>query len=99
MLGTPPESDYAGFQSQEASSMWPMERASRQGLLECAVAAILFPPGVLLLKRAGLLYLDKPSSLPLFWSGLALLVLCGVAVFRIASRREHPWLLALAAVA
>ncbi|MBZ5555726.1 MAG: hypothetical protein LAO77_00480 [Acidobacteriia bacterium] len=79
--------------------MWPTERASRQGLLECAVAAILFPPGVLLLRRAGLLYLDKPSSMPLFWSGLALLVLCGVAVFRIASRREYPWLLALAAVA
>jgi hypothetical protein len=79
--------------------MWPTERASRQGFLECAVAAILFPPGVLLLRRAGLLYLDKPSSMPLFWSGLALLVLCGVAVFRIASRREYPWLLALAAVA
>jgi hypothetical protein len=79
--------------------MWPPERASRQGLVECAVAASLFPVGVLLLKQAGLLYLDRPKSMPLFWAGLALLVLCGTAVFRIARRREYPWLLALAAVA
>ncbi len=79
--------------------MWPTERASRQGLVECAVAAILFPAGVLLLERAGIRYLDKAASLPLFFGGLALLVLFGVAAFRIARRREYPWLLALAAVA
>lgn len=79
--------------------MWPSERASRQGLVEFAVAAILFPAGVLLLQQAGLRYLDKTSSLPRFLGGLALLVLFGVAAFRIARRREYPWLLALAAVA
>ncbi len=79
--------------------MWPTARASRQGLVEFVVAAILFPAAVWLLREAGLRYLDKASSLPLFWTGVTLLVPFGVAVFRIARRREYPWLLALAAVA
>jgi hypothetical protein len=79
--------------------MWPTERASRQGLVECAVAAVLLPTGVLLLQQAGLGYLDKSSSLPRLFGGLALLLFSGVGVFRIARRREYPWLLALAAVA
>src|SRR5574342_771666 len=92
--------DYAGIKpTAGAPTMWPTERASRQGLVECAVAAVLFPAGVLLLQQAGLRYLDKTSSLPRFMGGLALLVLFGVAAFRIARRREYPWLLALAAIA
>jgi hypothetical protein len=79
--------------------MWPAERASRQGLVECAVAAIAFPVGVLMLQRAGLLYLDKVASRPWFFGGVALMVVFGVAVFRIAGRRQYPWLLAIAAVA
>lgn len=79
--------------------MWPTEHASRQGLVECAVGAIMLPAGVLLLEQAGIRYLDKASSLPRFFGGLAMLVLFGVAAFRIARRREYPWLLALAAVA
>ena len=79
--------------------MWPTERASRQGLIDFLVAAMLFPPAVLLLREAGLQYLDKPRGMPLFWAGAALLVPVGILVFRIARRREYPWLLALAAVA
>ena len=79
--------------------MWPTERASRQGLVEFAVGAIAFPAGVLLFEQAGIRYLDKASSLPRFFGGLALLLLFGIAAFRIARRREYPWLLALAAVA
>jgi hypothetical protein len=79
--------------------MWLSERASRQGLVEFAAGAIMFPAGVLLLEQAGTRYLDKASSLPSFLGGLVLLVLFGVAAFRIARRREYPWLLALAAVA
>ena len=54
------------------------------------------PAGVLLLRQAGLRYLDHPAS-PLFWAGVPLLVLFGAVAFRIARRREYPWLLALAA--
>ena len=79
--------------------MWPTERASRQGLIDFLVAAILFLPAVLLLREAGLRYLDQAASLPPFWTGGALLIPVGVAVFRTARRREYPWLLALAAVA
>lgn len=79
--------------------MWPTERASRQGLVEFGVAAILLPAGMLLLEQAGIRYLDRASSLPRFFGGLALLVGFGAAAFRIARRREYPWLLALAAVA
>jgi len=79
--------------------MWPTERASRQGLIEFAVGAIVLPAGVLLLEQAGVRQFDKASSLPPFIGGLALLVLFGVAAFRIARRGEYPWLLALAAVA
>jgi hypothetical protein len=79
--------------------MWPTERASRQGLVECAIGAILLPAGVLLLEQAGRRYLDRASSLPRFFGGLTLLVLAGIAAFRIARRREYPWLLGLAAVA
>ena len=64
-----------------------------------ADGAILFPAGVLLLEQAGVRYLDKAGSLPLFFAALTLLGLFGVAAFRIARRREYPWLLALAAVA
>jgi hypothetical protein len=79
--------------------MWPTERASRRGLVECAAAAILLPAGVRLLEGAGLRYLDAAGSAPRIVGGLTLLVLFGVATFRIARRREYPWLLALAAVA
>ena len=44
--------------------MWPTERASRQGLIDFLVAAILFLPAVLLLREAGLRYLDQAASLP-----------------------------------
>ncbi len=70
--------------------MWPPERASRQGLLEFAAGAIAFPAGVLLLEQAGIRYLDKTNSLPRFVGGLALLVVFGVAAFRIARRRDYP---------
>lgn len=79
--------------------MWPTERASRQGLAEFAVAAVMFPAGVLLWQQAGVRYLDKAASFPRFFGGMALLAVSGVAVFRIARRREYPWLLAIAAVA
>lgn len=79
--------------------MWPTERASRQGLMEFAAGAIVLPAGVLLLERAGTNYLDRAASLPLFAAGAVLLVFFGIAAFRIARRREYPWLLALAAVA
>jgi hypothetical protein len=79
--------------------MWPTQRASRQGLVEFAVGATLLPAGVLLLQHAGVRYLDKASSRPPFFLGLTLLFIFGVAAFRIARRREYPWLLALAAIA
>ena len=79
--------------------MWPIARASRQGLIEFAIGATLLPAGVFLLQQAGLRYLDRAVSLPRFSAGVALLALFGVAAFRIARRREYPWLLALAAVA
>jgi uncharacterized membrane protein len=79
--------------------MWPTERASRRGLVECGIAAIAFPAAVFLWQTAGVRYLDKAASLPWFLGGLACLVLFGVAVFRIAKRREYPWLVAIAAVA
>lgn len=77
--------------------MWSTERASVVGLIEFAAGAILLPTGVLLLRQAGLRYLDHPAS-TLFWAGVILLVLFGAAAFRIARRREYPWLLALVAV-
>ena len=79
--------------------MWPTARASRKGLVEFGVGAILLPVGVLLLHQAGIRYLDDASSLPRFVAGVTLLAVFGVAAFRIARRREYPWLLALAAVA
>lgn len=79
--------------------MWPLARASRQGLLEFAFGGVFITVGVLLLKQAGILYLDTSTSLPRFFVALALLTLSGIAVFRIARRREYPWLLALAAIA
>jgi hypothetical protein len=79
--------------------MWPTERASRAGLVEFAVGAVLLPAGVLLLHRAGRQHLGGGPGMPLFGAGAVLLVLFGVVAFRIARRREYPWLLALAAVA
>jgi hypothetical protein len=79
--------------------MWPTERASRQGLIHFAFGALLLPAGVLMLQHAGMTYLDRARSLPQFLAALALLVLFGLTAFRIARRREYPWLLALAAVA
>ena len=77
--------------------MWSTERASVVGLIEFAAGATLLPAGVLLLRQAGLRYLDHPAS-PLFWAGVTMLALFGAAAFRIARRREYPWLLALVAV-
>jgi hypothetical protein len=79
--------------------MWSTERASVVGFVECAAGAILLPAGVLLTRQAGLRYLDHRAASPLFWAGVALLGLFGAAAFRIARRREYPWLLALIAVA
>jgi hypothetical protein len=79
--------------------MWPVERASRKGFIEFAAGAALLPAGVLLLHRAGLQYVDRARSLPIFAIGAVLLVVFGVVTYRIARRREYPWLLALAAVA
>jgi uncharacterized membrane protein len=79
--------------------MWPTGRASQRGFVEFAVGALVLPAGVLMLRRAGLQYLDHAGNRPLLWTGALLLVLFGVVVFRIARRREYPWLLALAAVA
>ena len=79
--------------------MWPTAQASRQGLVEFGASATFLPAGILLLRRAGTTYLDQTSSLPWFAAALALLLLAGVAVFRMARRLEYPWLLGLAAVA
>jgi hypothetical protein len=79
--------------------MWPTACASRPGLVEFIVGAVLLPVGVLLLQRAGVSYLDTKASLPQFCAGLAALIVTGTVAFRIARRREYPWLLALAAVA
>lgn len=80
--------------------MWMTARASRQGLVELVVGAAGLTMGLLLLRQAGLSYLGEPRSTPrLAAGGMALLVLCGVMAFRIARRREYPWLLALTAVA
>ena len=79
--------------------MWPIGRASRLGLAEFAVAAASLPLAVVLLQRAGVDYLNKSASLPPLVGGAALLVVVGAALFRIARRREYPWLLAFAAVA
>lgn len=79
--------------------MWLVERASRKGFVEFAAGAALLPAGVLLLHRAGLQYVDRARSLPIFAMGAVLLVLFGAVAYRIARRREYPWLLALAAVA
>jgi hypothetical protein len=79
--------------------MWPTERASRQGLIECIVAAAAFPAAFFLWQSAGLRYLDIRASLPLFLGGVICLAFFGGAVFRIARRHEYPWLIAVAAVA
>jgi len=79
--------------------MWLPERASRRGLLECIVGAVAFPAAILLWRAAGRQYLDKAASMPLFWTGAALLAVFGVVVFDVARRREYPWLLAILAVA
>jgi hypothetical protein len=79
--------------------MWPTERASRRGLVDCVVAAAAFPAAFFLWQAAGVRYLDKDASLPLFVGGVICLALFGAGVFRIARRREYPWLVAIAAVA
>lgn len=79
--------------------MWPTERASRRGLLECIVAVIAFPAAFFLWQHAGVIYTDKAASMPWFWAGLASLIVFGICVFRIAKRREYPWLIAVLAAA
>jgi len=80
--------------------MWPSARASRQGLIEFTLGAVFFTAGVLILERVYLHYLDVSSVLRFLAAlGWVLLAFFGLAVFRIARRREYPWLLALAAVA
>ncbi len=80
------------------SLVWPSERVSRVGLVEFAVAATSLVAGDVVLRRMGRQYM-APGAMMTLVAGLAALVVCGVAVFRIVRRREYPWVLALAAVA
>ena len=82
------------------SISWPSERVSNAGLLEFALAAVTLVVGVLTLRHAGLSYLAPASSRWMqLGAGLASLICCGYALFRIIRRREYPWIIAFAAVA
>jgi hypothetical protein len=75
----------------------PGERMSRRGVAEFLGAAVTLVAGVVLLQRAGLVYLERPY--PLLLLGLAALFSCGALVFRIVRRGEYPWIFGLAAIA
>ena len=77
---------------------WPSERISRAGLLEFVMATVALGVGHVALQRAGLSYL-APSTSTWLAVGLAALVACGYALFRIVRRREYPWIIAFAAFA
>jgi hypothetical protein len=82
------------------ASRWPSDRISSKGCVEFTLAAIAAPAGVLLLRRAGVQYLQPFSAWgPPFVGGLIALVAAGTAAFRIVRQREYPWLVALAAIA
>jgi hypothetical protein len=78
----------------------PSERISRMGVAEFVGAAATLVIGVVVLQRAGLVYLDRPYSYVLFLLlGIAALFICGALVFRIVRRGEYPWIFGLAAIA
>ena len=79
---------------------WPSERISRVGLLEFVIACAAFLAGVTLSHRGFLHYLPPERYTHVFMlSGLVGLIVCGVMLFRIARRREYPWIVAFGAVA
>lgn len=75
----------------------PSERMSRRGMAEFVGAAATLVIGVVVLQRAGLVYLERPYEL--FLLGFAALFICGALVFRIVRRGEYPWIFGLAAIA
>jgi hypothetical protein len=78
---------------------WPSERATRSGFADFMGATIGLLAGMAALRRAGLAYLSPPSSHWWLAAGLAALSLCGFLLFRLARRREYPWIMGAAAVA
>jgi hypothetical protein len=79
---------------------WPSERITRTGLMEFALAAAGLIAGIFALRRAGVTYLRPGvTGTPMFVFGLAALILCAFALFRIVRRGEYPWILAFAAIA
>jgi hypothetical protein len=77
----------------------PSERISRIGVAEFIGAAATLVAGTLLLRRAGLSYLERPYSYYFFFPGVAALFTSGWLVFRIVRRGEYPWVFGLAAIA
>jgi len=75
----------------------PSERISLRGVAEFVGAAATLVIGVITLKRAGLIYLERPYAM--FLVGFAALFICGALVFRIVRRGEYPWIFGLAAIA
>jgi len=73
------------------------EPMSRRGLAEFVGAAATLVIGVVVLQRAGLVYLERPYAL--FLLGFGALFICGALVFRIVRRGEYPWIFGLAAIA
>lgn len=79
---------------------WPSERISRAGLVEFIVAAAALLLGFTLLRRGFLRYLTLDATThALMLGGLLAVILSGIALFRLARRREYPWIVAFAAVA
>lgn len=76
---------------------WPSERASRTGLAEFLVAAVMLVTGVVVMRQTLLDY-ARPGAMRFVLVGFAALVACGFAAYRIVRRREYPWILGLAAV-
>ena len=79
---------------------WPSERVSGTGLAELLGGTLFLLVGVAALRRGGLAYLSSLSSTwLLFAGGFAALCLCGFLFYRLARRREYPWIVAAGAVA
>ena len=76
---------------------WPSERASRMGLAEFLVAAVMLVAGVVVMRRTLLDY-TSPDAIRGVLAGFGALVASGLAAYRIVRRREYPWILGLAAV-
>jgi hypothetical protein len=76
---------------------WPSERASRMGLAEFLIAALMLVAGLIVMRRTLLDY-TSPGAVRGVLVGFAALVTSGFAAYRIVRRREYPWILGLAAV-